>query len=116
MKLTVQHFHVRSCDELDSLIEDRILALRHGIEIEEARVRLACRYDESPAFSVHIHLVTPGPDVYAESRDHTLRAAVEKAIGQLENQIGGRHQKRLRRLRSNLQAPALFRMGSARRA
>ena len=80
MKLTVQHHHLRSSDDLDSLIENRILALQPRLQIDEAHVRLECRFEESPAFSVHVHLVTPGPDVFAESRDHTLRAAFAKAL------------------------------------
>ena len=49
------------------------------MQIDEANVRLECRFEESPAFSVRVHLVTPGPDVVAESRDHTIRAAVTRS-------------------------------------
>jgi ribosome-associated translation inhibitor RaiA len=115
MKLTVQHHHLRSTDELDSLIEERIIALQPRLQIDEANVRLECRFQESPAFSVRVHLVTPGPDVVAESRDHTLRAAVHKAIAALEQKISRRALKRLQRLRTNLQEPALPRMGHGRR-
>ena len=65
MKLTVQHHHLRSSDELDSLIENRILALQPRLQIDEANVQLACSLEESPAFSVRVHLVTPGPDARA---------------------------------------------------
>jgi ribosome-associated translation inhibitor RaiA len=84
MKLTLEHHHLRSTDELDSMIEERILALQSRLQIDEANVRLARHYETSPAFSVHIHLVTPGPDVLAEGRDHTLRAAIEKVMTGLE--------------------------------
>jgi ribosome-associated translation inhibitor RaiA len=114
MKLTVQHHHLRSSDELDSLIENQILALQPRLQIDEANVRLECRFQESPAFSVRIHLVTPGPDVVAESRDHTIRAAVNKVMAALEEKIGRRALKRVRRLRGNHQAPALTRLGRAR--
>jgi ribosome-associated translation inhibitor RaiA len=114
MKLTVQHHNLRSSDELDSLIENRILALQPRLQIDEANVRLEWCHEESPAFSVHIHLVTPGPDVIAESRDHTIRAAVNKVMAGLEEKIGSRALKRLRRRRSNLQEPALNRLGRAR--
>lgn len=114
MKLTVQHHNLRSSDELDSLIENRILALQPRLQIDEANVRLECRHEESPAFSVHIHLVTPGPDVIAESRDHTIRAAVIKVIAALEDKIASRALKRFQRLRNNLQEPALTRLGRAR--
>ena len=56
----------------------------------------------SPAYQVHVHLVTPGPDVFAESRDHTLRAAFGKAMTQLHEQITSRAGKRWQRFKSNL--------------
>lgn len=102
MKLNVQHHNLRSTHELDSLIEDRILALQSRLQIDEANVRLECHFEASPAFGVRIHLVTPGPDVFAEGRDHTLRAAVRKAMAQIETKMGHRAAKRLQRLRSNL--------------
>ncbi len=115
MKLTVQHHHLRSSDELDSLIENHILALQARMQIDEAHVRLECRFEESPAFSVRVHLVTPGPDVFAERRDHTIRAAIEKVMADVEAKIGSRFEKRRWRIRSNIQEPALWRMGPARR-
>jgi ribosomal subunit interface protein len=114
MKLTVQHHHLRCSEELDSLIENRIFALQRLLQIDEASVRLECRHEESPAFSVHIHLVTPGPDVVAEGRDHTIRAAVNKVMAALEEKIGSRTLKRFRRLRNNLQAPGLTRLARER--
>ncbi len=114
MKLTVQHHNLRSSDELDSLIENRILALQPRLHIDEARVRLECRFEQSPAFSVRVHLVTPGPDLVAERRDHTLRAAIDKVMADLEANLSHRREKRLRRVRSNLQEPALLRMGRGR--
>jgi ribosome-associated translation inhibitor RaiA len=115
MKLTVQHHNLRSSAELDSLIEDRVLALQPRLHIDEANIRLECVYQESPAFSVRVHLVTPGPDVFAERRDHTISAAIEKAMADVEAKIRSRFVKRRQRLRSNLQEPALRRMGLARR-
>ena len=90
VKLTVQHHHLRSSDEMDSLIENRILALQAQLQIDEAHVRLECRFEESPSFSVRVHLVTPGPDVFAERRDHTIRAAIEKVMADVEARIGSR--------------------------
>jgi ribosome-associated translation inhibitor RaiA len=89
---------------LDSLIENRILALQPRLRIDEGHVRLECRFESSPAFGVRIHLVTPGLDVFAESRDHTLRAAFAKAMTQLREQITSRATKRVQRLKSNLSA------------
>lgn len=106
MKLNVQHANVRSTDELDSLVERRIFALQSRLEIEEANVRLACNYQDSPAFQVRVHLVTPGPDLVADDRDHTLRAAFEKVMAKLGRMLDLRTQNRVRRVRSNLQTPA----------
>ncbi len=62
------------------------------------------RLEGSPAFRVSAHLVTPGPDVSTEAVDHTLRAALEKVITQLETRIDHRHQKRARRRQRALKA------------
>jgi len=105
MRLNLQHFRVRSTDALDSWIEQQILALGRLRQIDEANVRLECHRDVSPAFQVRVHLVTPGPDVIAESNDHTLRAAVDKAIRQLQSTIVGRVTQRLRSAKNNLSGP-----------
>lgn len=105
MRLNVQHLNIRSLDRLDSWVEEQIFALGRARQIDEANVRLVRRLDASPAYQVNVHLVTPGPDVFAESRDHTLRAAFTKAIAQLREKISSRAAKRLQRLKSNLSAP-----------
>lgn len=106
MKLNVQHFNVRSTHELDSLIENRIFALRPRVHIDEALVRLECRFERSPAFGVRIHLVTPGPDIVVEGYDHTLLAAIRKAVAEIDTRLAHRDAKRLQRARSNLNSPA----------
>jgi len=115
MKLTLEHHHLRSTDELDSLIEERILALQPRLQIDEVNVRLECRHEASPPFSVRIHLVTPGPNLIAEDRDHTLGAALVKVMSQLESALAERVQKRRRRVRDNLQEPTRMRGGQSRR-
>ena len=104
MRLNVQHLNIRSLDTLDSWVERQILALGAIRQIDEANVRLVRLQSTSPAYHVHVHLVTPGPDVFAESRDHTLRAAFAKAMTQLREQITSRATKRLQRIKSNLKA------------
>jgi ribosomal subunit interface protein len=110
MKINIQHSHIRSTDELDSLVESRIMALQPRLVIEEATVRLEYRHEASPPFKVSVHLVTPGPDVFADGCDHTMRAAIGKAMDGLSAQISGRAHKRLRRIKGNLQEPAGLRM------
>ena len=115
MKLTVQHHKIRSTDELDSLLEERIFELEPRLQIDEARVRLECRWEKSPAYRVAIHIVTPGPDLEAEGRDHTIRAAIGKAFLDLETRLQEREHKTIRRARSNLQTPVALRSGWRRR-
>ena len=114
MKLITQHHKVRSTDELDSLVEERILAFESRLQIDEARVRLECNWEESPSFRVAIHIVTPGPDLLAEGRDYTLHAAIGKAVAHLEDRLRERSRKPLRRLRSNLQVPGIRRLARRR--
>ena len=104
MKLNVQHLNIRSLAALDSWVEQQIFALGQARQIDEANIRLVRLENASPAYQVNVHLVTPGPDVFAESRDHTLRAAFAKAITQLHEQITSRAGKRLQRIKSNLKA------------
>ena len=114
MKLITQHHNLRSTDELDSLVEERILAFEPRLQIDEAHVRLECNWEQSPAFRVAIHIVTPGPDLQAEGHDHTIRAAIGKAVTDLEGKLRERSRKSLRRLQSNLQAPAVRRRSRRR--
>ncbi len=104
MRLNLQHRNLRSWDALDSWVEQQILALGQARQVDEANVRLMRLENASPAYQVNVHLVTPGPDVFAESRDHTLRAALAKAINQLREQITRRASKRLQRIKSNIKA------------
>ena len=104
MRLNVQRLNIRGLDALDSWVQKQIFALGQARQIDEANVRLVRLENASPAYQVNVHLVTPGPDVFAESRDHTLRAAFAKAVAQLRETITTRASKRLRRFKSNLKA------------
>lgn len=104
MRLNVQHLNLRSFHALDAWVEEQIFALGRARQIDEANIRLARLENASPAYQVNVHLVTPGPDVFAESRDHTLRAAFTKALAQLREQITSRATRRLQRLKSNLKS------------
>lgn len=104
MRLNVQHLNIRSLDMMNAWVEQQIRALGALRQIDEANVRLVRRNEASPAYQVHVHLVTPGPDVFAESRDHTLRTAFAKAMAQLREQIAHRANKRLLRIKNKLKA------------
>lgn len=114
MKLTVEHFQIKSTHLVDTIIEERVIALQPRVEIEEARVRLERRHEQSPSYRVAVHLVTPGPDLKAEGRDHTIRAAIDKVMQELEQKVSLKQDRRIRRTRSNLQGPALSRAGNHR--
>ncbi len=116
MKLTLYHHNLRSMHEVDSLVEERILKLGDRLQIDEARVRLERQSELSPAYRVAIHLVTPGPDLRAEGCDHTLRAAIGKALADLEGRLQHREHKSLWRLQSKRQLPAFGRRAHQRGA
>ena len=97
MKLTVKHKNVRSTNSLDSWVEEQIISLQPVLQIDEANIVLACSDEASPPFHVSVHLVTPGPDVSAEGRDHTLKAAFTKTMTALRGKIDHRQEKRTQR-------------------
>jgi ribosome-associated translation inhibitor RaiA len=105
MKLTLQHKNVRSTPDLDWWVEEQIISLQPGLQIDEANISLARDLEASPAFQVKAHLVTPGPDVFAEGCDHTLQAAFHKLMEGLRGKIGSRATRRQKR--QNNCAPAL---------
>jgi ribosome-associated translation inhibitor RaiA len=105
MRLNVQHLNLPASDPVDSWVENQIFALGRARQIDEANIRLIRLENASPAYQVNVHLVTPGPDVFAESRDHTLRAAFTKVMAQLREQIALRAGKRLQRMRSKSPGP-----------
>lgn len=104
MRLNLKHFNLRPLDPLDSWVEKQIMTLAKLRQISEANIRLVRLENASPAYQVYVHLVTPGPDVFAESRDHTLRAAIGKAMVRLREEISNRTTKRMRRIKTNLKA------------
>lgn len=115
MKLTLCHHNIRSIHEVDSLVEERILKLADRVQIDEARVRLEYHWELSPAYRATIHIVTPGPDLQAEGYDHTIRAAIGKALADLEVRLYHREHRPLWRLQSKRQFPALGRLAHQRR-
>jgi ribosome-associated translation inhibitor RaiA len=100
MKLTIQHFNLRSTDALDSRVEERILALESQLRIDEAIVELAHHRERSPAFRAHVHLVAPGPDLRAEGEGHTIEAALRQVMAGLRRRLSWRARKRSARLRA----------------
>lgn len=114
MKLTLRHIHHQPSPAFAALIARQLEALQNRLVIDEARVVIERRSEASPAFHISAHLVTPGPDVFAEADDHTLHAALKKTVEQLEGKIGQRIGKRARRLRGQLSEPAILRSAPVR--
>lgn len=106
MKINVMHIGIRSSHEMDSWIEAQIAGLQPRLQIDKAEIRLVRQHAASPAYQAHIHLATPGPDIMAFSQDHTLRAAVNKVLLEVQDKISSRSMKRLHKRKSNLSAPA----------
>lgn len=102
MRLNLQHLNIRSMPALDSWVENHIFALARARQIDEANIRLVRLENASPAYHVYVHLVTPGPDIFANGRDHTLRAAFTKALDQLRAGITRRAARRLQNLKNHL--------------
>ncbi len=94
MKIILKHINHVPSKSLIDMIKSELEALLPRLQIDEARVHLEQRLEESPPFHASFHLVTPGPDVMAEASDHTLRAALLKSFALIDDKIGHRHQKR----------------------
>lgn len=99
MKLTLIHSGIHSVKKLRALVQREIRTLEPLRQIDEAKVQLTHEYEASPPFRVLAQLVTPGPDVFAEARDHTLAAALGKVMKQLGHAIRTRAGRRLARLK-----------------
>ena len=85
------------------LVEAKVKKLQNLAAIATARVSLEWQRDVRPAFRVLTQLEVPGPDFHAEACDHTLPAALVKAIKSLEKQIRSRKLRRADRWKTNVQ-------------
>jgi len=99
MKVVVRHSGIALRKWMNSNVRKQILALSPLRQIDEAQVQIARDHDASPSFRVHLHLVTPGPDIAAEARDHTLAAALGKVLRRVTEEIKRRSSQQLARRR-----------------
>jgi ribosome-associated translation inhibitor RaiA len=102
MKLILKHRHHEPSPFFTALIESEMKALEPVLRIDEARVRIEHQPESSPPFRISAQLVTPGPDVFADASDHTLRAALFKLVRRLRGTISHRSGRRIRKLRSKI--------------
>jgi ribosome-associated translation inhibitor RaiA len=111
MKIRIKHLNHQPSAAFSTHLKQQLLPIGEIRQIDEARITLEHRYEESPAFRVAVHLVTPGPDLTADAVDHTLRAALAKAIEEINTKIEDRGASRTRRARGKLQQPAALQPG-----
>ena len=112
MKTLIKHINSKPSASFTAHLEKQLGLFTDIRQIDEALVTLEHRPEASPAYRVALHLVTPGPDFSSEAVDHTLRAALTKAVSDLMDKIQDREINRIRRIRSNLQLPAALQPGA----
>jgi ribosome-associated translation inhibitor RaiA len=103
MKLTLSYHGFKSHPAWKALVEHHLKPLQELAGIASAQVTLEWRREIKPAFRVLALLEVPGPDFHAEASDHTLQAALLKAVKDLERQIRCRKTSRADRRKTNLQ-------------
>ncbi len=97
MNIRLRRINPPSAVKTTALLRERLLSLARIRKIDAAHISLE-RDPEATTFRVSAHLETPGPDIRAEARDHTLHAAVLRALAQLHRHIRARNARRRERL------------------
>lgn len=72
--------HAGSRNQFQQSIED----MQRLTPIGAAAVVLEYERERAPSFRAFALLAVPGPDIHAEARDHTLKAAWRKVITALQ--------------------------------
>ena len=112
MKLTINHRNLPLGSSLDSLVENRLVALSERLEIDDATVVIERRAEASPPYRVHLHISVPGPDLHTEQVDNTPVQALARALKDIELKIRARSRVRQARLKARRSAGS--RVGVAR--
>lgn len=103
MKVSVRQTGIAVRKWIDSAVKKQILALAPLRQIDEAQVQIARDREVSPPYRVNVYLVTPGPDIAAEARDHTFAAALKKVLRIVTDEIQKRAAKQISRRRTDTQ-------------
>lgn len=101
MKITLTTSPLNLNEVSTDWVEERLAAVGERRRIDEAIVKVTRHTEASPPWEIFIHLVTPGPDLTATARDHTLAAAFAKNLAELEDILDAREAKRARRRRGH---------------
>ena len=97
LSIRIRRINGASAKRTTTLLRERLLSLARIRKIDAAHLCLE-RDPEASTFRVSAHLETPGPDIRAEGRDHTLHAAALRALAQLQRHIRARNARRQERL------------------
>jgi ribosomal subunit interface protein len=94
MKLDFSLRGWKSSPTLHRLVESQLEKLQAFVSVGNAQVVLEHQPGSTPAWSARAHLEVPGPDLRAEARDHTVRAAWRKVMAELDAQVGRKLDRR----------------------
>ena len=97
LNIRIRRINAPAAKRTTALLRERLLSLARLRKIDAAHLCLE-RDAEASTFRVSAHLETPGPDIRAEARDHTLHAAALRALAQLQRHIRTRNARRRERL------------------
>ena len=114
--IRIRHISSQAAQKTVAFVRDKILELARLRKIDAAHVSFEQERERAPGFRVHVHLETPGPDLRAEGRDHTLLAAALRTLAELHRHLRVREAKRRGRRDDRSMKPrtALHRMTAAR--
>ena len=112
MKLTINHLNIPVGSSLDSLVENRLVALSERLRIDDATVVIERRAEASPPYRVHLHISVPGPDLHTDQVDNTPVQALTRALKEIELKI--RNRSRVRQARMKARRTSGSRVGAAR--
>jgi len=113
MKTTLRYLGLNATATSPQLVQEHLNRLQSLTAVEAAQIILERLREAKPAFRAHVVLVVAGPDYHAEAVDHTLAAALHKAVANLQRQIQARHNQRRVKVKSNLQLGPLSRRWSS---
>lgn len=99
MKITLSTSPLHLQDASETWVVEQLAGIGERRRIDEAIVKVTRHAEASPPWEIFIHLVTPGPDLTATTRNHTLAAAFAKNLAELEDILDAREAKRAGRHR-----------------
>jgi ribosomal subunit interface protein len=103
MKTILRSLGLDASATWQDLVMEELHRLKSLTDIESAEVILKKQRDSATACRVRVLLAVPGPDFHSAATDHTLAAALHKAVEDLARQIRARKNERVERRKSRLQ-------------